>query len=119
MKDDQLAAARDERIEAAARGVVHDRIEAGVDRRHVAIEIESLPVPIGAEHPFEETAEGWLIVDRGLQERPAERVGHFAARQPAEIARLAVAGCWPRKKGAGPPALSLGQGRVPPPPRAL
>src|SRR3546814_10204296 len=80
MKDDQLAAARDERIEAAARGVVHDRIEAGVDRRHVAIEIESLPVPIGAEHPFEETAEGWLIVDRGLQERPAERVGHFSAR---------------------------------------
>ena len=80
MKDDQLAAARGIVRQAAACRIVDDRVEALIHQGHVAAEIEASPVPLRAEHPFKQAAEGRLIVDRLLQEGPAECIGHFAAR---------------------------------------
>ena len=86
----QLAAARGKGGKAAACRIVDGLAQTRIDDRHVAIEIESFPVPVGAEDPLEKAAEGRLAVDGSLQKGPTECVGHFAARQPAEIAWLAV-----------------------------
>src|SRR5690606_10344945 len=101
MIDDQLAAAGSEGLEAAPRRIIDDGAQSLIDQRHVAVEVEALPVPVSAEHPFEQRAERRLFVDRLLEESPAEGVGHLASGQPAEIARLAFRGSRPRIEGAG------------------
>ena len=112
MKYNQLAAARRERRQTTARRVVDDRIQPRVDERHIAIEIEVPPIPVRAEHPFEQRAEGRMAADRLLQEGPAECVGHLAARQPAVIGRLAVSIGRPGVKGTRRRNLALGEAVV-------
>ena len=90
LEDEELAAARLEGAEVSRCGAIQIGAKRGVDLRHVAIEIETPPVPVGAERPFEQAVERRLARRIGgrLEKTPVERTG-LAAGRPAVVGRFA------------------------------
>src|SRR6185437_6211782 len=82
LEEDQFPAAVSEFSDIARDCAVERRPEGGVDLHHVLFDVERAPVPVGAEHPLEETIKSRLArgVAGRLDEAPIEDP-RLAARQ--------------------------------------
>ena len=85
LEEDQFPAAVAELGDVACHRAIERRPERGVDLDHVPFDVERAPIPVGAEHPFEEAVKPGLArgVAGRFEEAPVEdaRTRCLAARR--------------------------------------